>query len=96
MAFSAASKLATRKVSQAVFARRASEVPAEKAAERSDAFEADFQADVGDALLPTFQHAPGVVQALSLQILVWRLAKDLAKQPVKMIRRKTGFPGDFS
>ena len=86
----------TGEVSRTVFAWGASEVAAEKAAEGSDAFEADLQTDVGDAVLTSFEHALGVGEALSLQVLVWRFSKDLAKQPVKMEGRKTRSGGDLS
>jgi hypothetical protein len=46
------------KVSRTVFAPGDPEVPAEKPAKRSDAFQADVHSDVRDATLASVQHVP--------------------------------------
>jgi hypothetical protein len=46
------------KVSRTVFAPGDPEVPAEKRAKRSDAFQADVHSDVRDATLASVQHVP--------------------------------------
>jgi hypothetical protein len=86
---------AERKVSRAVFAGRTPEVAPEKSAERSDAFEADFQTNVGDALFAPLQEPLCGSQTLSLKVLVRCFAKNLVKQAMKVVRGKASLVGNF-
>jgi hypothetical protein len=63
---------------------------AKKCAERTEAGKADFEANLGHGQAAGIEQFFGALDALFNQILMWRLAEVLLKEPQEMEARETG------
>ncbi len=60
---------------------------AEERAERSEAFEADFETDISDAQAAPSQQFLGFLDPFLNQVLMWRRVERIAKEAQEMIPR---------
>jgi hypothetical protein len=73
---------------------RLSDDAAEQRAEGAETLEADFEADVGDGMIPGRQQLPRALEPALLQVFVRRLLELALELPQEVIARQMRFSGD--